>query len=201
VLAAAALAAGAAGCGDGDEEPRVTTLVESAEPLPQLPKDWTVHHNEDAGFAIGVPPGWKARDRGITTELRSPEALAAVSVAADRTREVIDAPLAEVATATISAPIPKLRDVEPGDPRPFRHSYDAVALRATGASVREDFRQRLLLVILRREDIVTFTVLAAHNAEEHRRFYEGEIERMIRSLRSRPIGSPARSAQGSEPSD
>lgn len=194
-LAATALAAGAAGCGEDEDTEPVTTPVESAERLPELPKGWSEHRNDDAGFAVGVPPGWMARDRGISTELRSPERLAAVSVAADRTGEVLAVPLEQLATATISGEIPGLRDIEPGEPRALRHRYDAVSLRAAGVAEPKDVRERLLLAIVRREGTVTFTVLAAHNAEENARFYEDEIERLIRSLRSRPIGPPAQSAQ------
>lgn len=195
-LGALLLAAGAAGCGADGDTAAVTTPVEAADPLPELPGGWSEHHNEDAGFAIGVPPGWRARDRGIGTELRSPERLAAVSVAADRTGEVLSVPLEQLATATISSEIPGLRDVEPGEPHPFRHRYNAVALTARGVAEPKGVRERLLLLIVRRDELATFTVLAAHNAEEHPRFYEDEIERMIRSLRGRPIGPPAQSAQG-----
>lgn len=192
------LATGAAGCGsDGDEEP-VAAPLETREPSPDLPRGWSVHQNEDAGFAIGVPPEWKARDRGIGTELRSPERLAAISVAADRTSEVLAIPLDQLATATIAGQIPGLSEVEPGEPRPLRHRYDAVQLRSRAVAERENVQERLLLAIVRRPEVVTFTILAAHNAEEHPRFYEDEIERMIRSLRSRPITSPATSAQESD---
>lgn len=195
LIAALALASLAVGCGEDADEAPPTAPVETADPLPELPAGWSVHANRDAGFALGVPPGWTARARGVRSELRSPERLAALAVTVDRTDEVLAAPLDELASATIAAEVPGLRDVEPGEPRPLRHRYEAVALRATGVAGDEDVPERLLLAVVRREGIATFTALAARNARRSPHLYARQMERAIRSLRSRPIVPPAQTAQ------
>lgn len=187
--AAVALSPLIAGCGDWGTT--TTSLpVETIEKSPDLPKGWTEHANKAVGFTIGVPPGWSVEDHGVRTELLSPEHLAAVSVTVDRTDEVLDVPLEELASATVSAGVPGLRQVKPGEPRPFEHRYDAVLLGATGVGGDKNVHERLQLAVLRREGIATFTVLAAENAKNHPHFYDKQIKQIIRSVRSRPITPP-----------
>ncbi len=180
-----------AGCGDDDETTTTTSRpVETAHELPELPPGWVEYVNRDGGYAVGVPPGWFAKRRGARTELLSPEQLASVVISIDRTDEVLDVPLDQLASATISSGSLGLTEVESSQPKPFKHRYDAYAVKATGFSDEANVEERLLLAVVRREGIATFTVLAAVNAENHPRFYEDEIERIISSLRSRPINSP-----------
>ncbi len=180
-----------AGCGEDDETTTAASRpVETADELPELPPGWTEYSNRDGGYEVGIPPGWFARRRGARTELLSPEQLASVAISIDRTDEVLDVPLEQLASATIASGSLGLTDVEPGEARPFGHRYDAFAVKATGFSDEANVEERLLLAVVRREGIATFTVLAAVNAENHPRFYEDEIERIIRSLRSRPINPP-----------
>jgi hypothetical protein len=190
LVAAASLVLPLGGCGS-DTTSTTSTAVETIEKPANLPAGWTRHTNKLAGFTVGVPPGWTIADRGQHGELRSPDQLAAVSISADRTNEVLDVPLDQLATATISAGVPGLRDVKPGSPRKFRGHYDAVALKATGVGGDQNVPERLLLVILRRPGIATFTVLAAENAKNHPHFYDTAIREIVRSLRSRPITPPS----------
>jgi hypothetical protein len=174
------------GCGD-DDTTTTSTTAETGDKLPKLPAGWTEYVNRDGGYAIGVPPGWFGKRRGARTELLSPEQLAALSVTVDRTNEVLEVPLEQLASATISSGGLGLEEVQPGNPMKWGHHYDAVAVKATGIGGEANVNQNLLLVVIRREGIATFTVLAAVNAENHPRFYKDEIKEMIRSLRSRPI--------------
>lgn len=175
------------GCGGGEGATTTSRPAETIEPSPRLPEGWAEHINRDAGFSIGVPPLWTAKARGTRSELGSPERLAAVTVTIDRTDEVREVPIDQLATATISAGVPGLSEVEPGEPRPIRHRYEAVKLRATGVGGDENVPEDLQLVVLRRRGIATVTVLAAVNANNHPKFYLDEIDKLIASIRTRPI--------------
>lgn len=185
----ALLAAGLiAGCGgDGADTTAAPAPVETADKLPALPAGWSGYQNRDGGYAIGVAPGWLAKRRAARTELISPEQLAAVSITVDRTDELLEVPLEQLASATISSRGLRLEEVDPREPEAFAHDYDAVAVKATGIGGEANVEQNLLLVVIRREGIATFTVLAAVNADSRPRLYRDEIRGMIRSLRSRPI--------------
>lgn len=186
-LAVVALALALGSCGsDDDVEPVAPRPAETREPLPELPGGWSVHRNRAAGFAVGVPPDWRARREGIRSTFRSPDRLAAVTIFADRTREALELPLDQFAVTAITSTA-GFRGLEPGEVRPFRHRYDAVAVEATGVAEDRGVRQHLLLVVLRRPELANFTVLAARNAERDTGRYVAEIERMIRSLRSRAV--------------
>jgi hypothetical protein len=94
LAAALAVAALIAGCGDdSDEEPASEPRQgESADSVPDLPRGWEVHSNQAAGFAFGLPPGWKARDRGTATEVRSFDELVVLRLLqADRTGQATEA--------------------------------------------------------------------------------------------------------------
>jgi hypothetical protein len=178
-----------AGCGDSGTT-TTTQPVETIDRPAKLPPGWYTWTNKQAGFTIGVPPGWSADNRGVRTELLSPEHLAAVSVTVDRTNEVLDKPLDQLASATIAVGVPGLRHVQPGEPKDFGGHYDAVLLKATGVGGDQNVKERLQLAVLRRPGIATFTVLAAENASDHPHFYDEQIKKIMRSLRSRPINPP-----------
>jgi hypothetical protein len=67
--AALAFAPALSGCGERDEPEPAATPVETSDPVPELPRKWSRHVNSRAGFAVGLPPGWSARDRraGLAT--------------------------------------------------------------------------------------------------------------------------------------
>lgn len=184
-MALLALLISACGSEEGDEP--TPDRVETAHQVPKLPEGWTVKRNAAAGFAIGVAPGWQARNDGISMTLRSPDRLVAATVVADRSDEAVEAELDELAETTITA-IGGIRDLEPGETRRFGHRYEAVAIEAGGVGGKRDVKQDILLVVLRRETLATFTVLVASNADEDTSAYEDDLRRMIRSLRSRPVG-------------
>lgn len=186
LVSTAVLALAAAGCGGEESEDPPPGPVETAEEVRNLPSGWSVHRNFDAGFELGVPPGWDARARGIRSTLRSPDRLVAATIFADRSNEAIELPLNDFAQAAIAG-IDGFDDLEPGEVRRFDHRYDAVAIEASGVERDSGVEQELLLVVVRREELATFTVLVARNAERDTGRYRDQIERMIRSLRSRPV--------------
>ncbi len=177
----------AAGCGSEESDEPVEAPVESAEPVPELPAGWTVNRNTNAGFGFGVPPGWTASNDGIRSTVRSPDKLVAATIVADRSNEALEFPLDEFAETAITG-VAGIRGLEPGQTRKYDHRYEAVVIDAEGVGGAKDIRQHVDLVVLRREDLVTFTVLVARNADEDTKIYDEDIRRMIASLRSRPPG-------------
>jgi hypothetical protein len=188
IAALALVALLGAGCGDDEEPAAPQRPAETVDQLPDLPPGWTAHVNHGAGFVIGVPPGWSAKDDGIRSLLRSPDRLVAATVTADRTDDALASPLTELASSTVSR-LPGVEDLEPGHPHRFDAPYDAVAVDATGIAGAKGVKQRFLLVVMRRDRLVNLTVLVARNAEQDTSFHSEAINRMLRSLRSRPVGA------------
>jgi hypothetical protein len=174
----------ASGCGeDGAESP--TRPRETADPLPKLPREWKRHVNRKGGFAIGVPPGWSAKDRGRDSLFRSGDRLVAVSVSADRGAGALALPVDEFAERVADA-LPRLKRLRAQRARPFKARYEASAVPATARAAGSGVPQRLLVVVQRREGLATYTVLVARNAKRGGRAHRDEIHRMLRSLRGRP---------------
>lgn len=183
----AALALGACG---SDSEPHTETSrpIERLDSLPRLPAGWGVHVNPSGGFAFALPPGWQARDSGTYTVVRSFDRLVAVSVGADRTREALTLPLGEFATRTLLALQGFEGELDPSEPRQLPHRYDAVAVEAEGTAERSGVAQRVQLVVMRRGGLATITVAIAANAIPAATPSELIAERMVETLRSRPVG-------------
>ncbi len=182
-----------AGCGDadGDEPQPPARPPETVDRVPDLPARWKVHVNGADGFAFGLPPGWKADDRSGSTLVRSYDRLVAVSITADRTNDALDTPLEPFATRALVT-LPGFEDqLEPGETRRFEHRYQGVAVAGTGTAVKSGVRQRLKLIVLRRDSLVTFTVVIAANRSEAAGASEAIAERLVRTLRSRPVGAAA----------
>jgi phage gp37-like protein len=182
-----------AGCGDeGNDEPAPAPRPpETADRVPDLPARWKVHVNSAGGFAFGLPPGWKAHDRDASTLVRSYDRLVAVSITPDRTNEALDTPLEQFATRALVA-LPSFEgQLEPGETRRFNHRYEAIAVAASGTDAESGVRQRLRLIVLRRDRLVTFTVLVAANRSGAAVASEAIAEQLVGTLRSRPIGAPA----------
>lgn len=183
IVLAIALAALVGGCGEKEEPP--PPPVETVDPLPKLPREWKRHVNRRAGFAIGVPEGWSARDRRSSSLLRSPDRLVAVSVSVDRGEGALALPVERFATRVADA-LSGFRRLKADRPRPFPARYEAAAVRATGRTKKDDVPQRLLVVVQRREGFATYAVLVAENAKLGANRHRDEIRRMVRSLRGRP---------------
>ena len=198
-LAVVAALVAIAGCNDDSDssapppEPETTPApgpAETAQHVPKLPPGWKVHANRPGGFAFGVPPGWKPRNTGSRTLVRSFDRLVSVEIAPDRTAAGLETPLDDFATRALAA-LPGFElQLEPGRTRRFRHRYPGVEARASGVAARSGVSLRVRLVVLRRDSIVTFTAVIAANSKAASRPAERLAERMLRTLRSRPVGTP-----------
>ncbi len=182
-----------AGCGGDDGGDGPPARRETVQQLPKLPSGWRHYVNRRAGFALGLPPGWKASLVKSSTLLRSPDHLVAVSISADRTDEALATPLGRYATETVKAlddlrptgEAPLYEDVKAGRPHHFRARYETVAIPATGKATKGRLAQRLLLVVMRRDHLATYPILVAANARRASPF-RGQVPRMLRTLRGRP---------------
>ena len=187
LLIAVALVA-VTGCGDSDDEPSggpEPTSVETAEPLPKLPPGWRDYRNRAGGFVLGLAPAWTARELGTRSLIQSPEQLVAVTISADRTDDAVALAPDASAIRTLEA-LTTFEGLRAGDPQPFRHRYDAIEVEASGTA--NGIRQRLSLVLLRREGFVVITALVAENAEQDARAQAATALRMLRTLRTQPVG-------------
>jgi hypothetical protein len=205
LLAAGALAAALGGCGE-KEEPEVRPPPrppERSERVPKLPSAWTEAGNEEQGFALGVPPGWKrgrdclphGRRPGATTVLCSPDKLVTLSVSADRSDEALElAPGAFAVRATKRLGEERYpRGLEAGRPRRFGTHYNGVVVRAQGKAAT-GVEQDVSVVVLRRAGIANFTAVIAANAGKPTGPAVGLAERGLRSLRSQPPRAGPRAA-------
>ncbi len=181
------LLSGCGGGGDDGPEP-VERPVEKADPPAKLPPGWRTLTNTAGGFTIGVPPGWTTKLRGTTTVLGSPDKLVAISATADRTDEALRAPLERFALGAAEA-LSGFENLKVEDSAQFKHRYQAVAVGATGTLAESGVKQKLLLVILRRDNLATYPVLAATNVGRRSPF-ASQIPGIVRSLRGRPVEVP-----------
>lgn len=193
--ALAALAVALSGCDDDSDDTATTTTTTTPQPrpeetfqeVPDLPPGWKVHANRAGGFALGVPPGWKPDDRQGSTQVRSFDRLVAVSITPDRTVEGLEIPLEDFATRTLAA-LPGFEgELDPGPSRRFKHRYNGNEVRAAGKADETGVRQQVRVVVLRRDEIVTFTAVMAVNAKPAAHASERLAERILGTVRSRPI--------------
>jgi hypothetical protein len=189
-LLLAGLFVAAAGCGGSEGESSAVdqpTEAETAQTLPELPRGWSEYRNAAGGFALGLAPGWRSREIGTRSLIRSPERLVALTISADRTDNALALEPGASAIRTLEA-LPGFEGgVDPGDPRPLRHRYQAVQVEATGTS--KGIRQRLRLVLLRRDDVAVITALVAENADQDAGAQAETALAMLRTLRTQPVGS------------
>jgi len=189
-LAAAVLLAGCGGDSDSPSPP--PRQAEKADSVPQLPKAWEVHTNRGGGFTFGLPPGWKARNHGTTTEVRSYDGLVVLSIAADRTTEALSVDPADAATRTLASLPGFERAPDPSEPRELEHEYVAYEADANARSAASGVEQDLTVVVLRREGAVSVTVLIAANADKRSRAARRIADRVVSTLRTQPPRGAAR---------
>ena len=194
VGAALALAVLAPGCGGDDEDEGASEPprpAETVDQVPDLPPRWEVHVNRAGGFAFGLPPGWKADDRRGSTVVRSFDRLVVVQITSDRTTEALETPLDEFATRALAALPGFEHKLEPSEPRKAKHRYEAVAVTATGKAAKSGVPERVRLIVLRRDRLVTFTVVIAANRARPAGASEAVAMALVRTLRSRPVVAAA----------
>jgi len=191
LLAAVALVLAACG-GGGDDDARPEPgprPVETAHKLPKLKRGWDPRVNRRAGIAIGEPPGWTTRNRGTTTILRSPDKLIAVTVTPDRTDDAHDIPLEQFAARTFVALSGFEGELRPSEPRPFKSRYPAVQVQGRGTAADTGVRQRLRVVVMRRDALVTVVAVIAEDARRADKVFSRNAVDAVRTIRTRPVGS------------
>ena len=185
LLAAALLSA----CGSDDPEPAPggERAVETAHELPKLPRGWTPYANAAAGFALGRPPGWAVRGEGIVTRMTAPDELVIVTISADRTGEALELDPGAYATQTLAALEGYKRPLEPSNPRPFPHRYEAVEARSSGVAAGTGVHQDVRTVVIRRDGLAVVTAVLAANAERAPAAEVTAALKALRTLRTRPV--------------
>jgi hypothetical protein len=189
LLLVAAIAVG--GCGGGSDSTEQTTTVqrhhaEDADPLPDLPQGWKPYLNRAGGFAVGLPPGWKASRKGTGSLIRSFDHLVAISISPDRTPDAQELPLDTFATRALVALPGVDADTQPSDPKRYDHHYDAVRSKYEAKDPTTGVKQRNSLIVIRRDHLVTFTILIAANADPQAEPAEEIARKVVATLRSQP---------------
>ena len=181
--------------GDSAETESLASPPETADPLPRLPRGWTRTANGAGGFALGVPPGWSAKEAGARTTLRAPGSAVVVRITADRTDEALDAELEEFAAriaerlagggvAEPVAPAPK--PVSPA-PKPGEGGYESAAVVFDRVGPPRGRGQRLEVVVVRRSQLAAYPVLIASDESVKPAQLDPIVNRLIGSLRGRPV--------------
>jgi hypothetical protein len=195
VLRAAALlivaAIVVAGCGGSDSTETTSTTTqrqhaEDADPLPDLPAHWKPYLNRAGGFAVALPPGWKASRQGTGSLIRSFDHLVAVSISPDRTPDAQSLGLDTFATRALLALPGVNAGTQPSDPKPYDHHYDAVQSKYEAKDQKSGVDQRNSLIVIRRDHLVTFTVLIAANADPQAKPAVEVARKVVATLRSQP---------------
>lgn len=189
LLAALLVALAFGGCGSDSTSVPPPRAEEPPGVLPRLAPGWKPHVNSFGGFAFGLPPGWEARNRGTATAVTSYDRLAAVSISADRTREALELPLEDFATRALAARSGYEDALNPGEPQEFEHRYAGVVAEAEGVAESTGVEQRVEAIVLRRSKLVTITIVIAVNALPEGVPSEAIAERMVETLRTRPVGA------------
>src|SRR5688572_11472323 len=118
LAAAFVLALGACGSDDEPQAPQVERQPETAEELPKLPRGYEPYISRVNGLALGRPPGWEARERGVATILTAPDELVVMSLSVDRTDPAVAADPRTLAVRTFSALTGYEGELDPSEPRP-----------------------------------------------------------------------------------
>ena len=183
-LLVAALLAGLAGAGCGEEDEFAGSpnpARERSDPPAQPPTGWRTFANRRAGFTLSVPPAWPARARGSATLIRSSDRLVAVTVAADRSEAARTTPPRRYALRTFRA-LPGFRNLKVNAVRKVEDSpYPSARVDGTGTLAERRQRQHITVAAFQRPHRVTYTVVAfsAGGAPA------AEIDLMLASLRAR----------------
>lgn len=172
--------------------------TETVDPPADIPDDWERVVNRQAGFSVGIPPGWseKRTPGGQGSVITSPDELVTVTITADRTRGALELPLDEFATRTAKAlgsdvvGEDQFEDLFVTSAAPFKAEYEASAVRASGRSARTGVEELILVTVVRRPDLASYVIVSRENAEKTSDVADrDDVKQIIRSLRGRPVGS------------
>jgi hypothetical protein len=190
IALAAAVAVGVGACGGGSGSTTIAGSVraeETVQKLPKLPPGWRTHRDTKVGYAIGLPPGWKATSQRRGVLIRSPDHLVAVTLAANRTPSVFETSPEKFAGRALGG-LPGFEvPLNPGKARPFNGTpLKAVQASASGSQAR-GLKENATLVVVRRDHLVNYTVAVLANAEQPGASVDRAVAlRMIRTLRDQP---------------
>ena len=201
-LMCVAVGSGCPGKSDQDSRPRQdTTRVETAEPLPPLPRGWRRTINARAGLSVGVPPAWTASEANGTTLVRSDDRALAIAIAADRSSDGRRLSPTEYLRRTVRA-LPGYRHLRLGAPRPLRNArYSAARVTATGTFAGTGVRQAVVIYALQRPPRVTYVLSAFRDARVRASRYDTTLRDMLRTFAALPPagqrtpGAPQRSGR------
>jgi hypothetical protein len=195
---AAAVAVTLGGCGGGGSTSTTTTNPgprETAQKLPKLPPGWQAHRDRTIGYAIGLPPQWKAGGHRRSVLIRSPDHLVAVTLTADRDPGTLAIPAPKFASQALGG-LPGFKvPLNPGKPKPFKGTpLEAVQASASGSQAG-GLKENATLVVLRRDHVVNYTVAVLENAKQAGADLDRAVAlRMIQTLRDEPPKNPAGAA-------
>jgi hypothetical protein len=189
-LAALTLVLALAACGSDEEvqPPEVQRQAETVDDLPKLPRGFEPHISRINGLALGRPPGWKATRKGVATFLIAPDKLVVMSLSADRSDEALAEGPETLAVRTFGALEGYEGVLDPSEPTPFKHEYDAYEVEGQGVSVKTGVRQNLRVIVLEREGATVVTAVVAENAKEKAPAEVRQALESLRTLRTRPVG-------------
>ncbi|MDO8211517.1 hypothetical protein [Conexibacter sp. CPCC 206217] len=139
--------------------------VAPAGPEPQLPRGWRRVRDPQAGFSVGLPPGWTSRRSDGTLVLRSRDRTLAIAVGADRSDPgKIAAPHTYAREAIES--LRGYRGLRSSPAREVQEApYPGALATATGTYADTGVKQAITLVALQRRGDATFTLLAFRSAQ------------------------------------
>jgi len=176
------------GCGSSEDpksEP-VERMDETADKLPGLERGYEEFVNREVGIALGRPPGWSAKARGVTTTLTAPDGLVSATISVDRTDDALKVDPKEFASRTAEL-VPGYKDaLKPSVPKPFKHPYKGAIAEAKGVAEKSGVRQRVRVVVLEREGVAVVTVVIAENVDRNASAEARQALASIETLRTRP---------------
>jgi hypothetical protein len=204
--ALAALAAAILGCGGSTTTVvSTTTIRETPDSVPKLPKPWRAPRARGQGLAFGVPPEWvvggpclgdankKKGKTGKTAHavvICSPNRLTTVSITADRSQKAMALTPEAFAQRTVQA-LDRRRyggTLHTEAPQPYGHHYDAASIDGRGHLKGRNFPSKVKVVVLRRDGLVNITAVIATNAERAAGMQSRLAERIVRTIRDQPSG-------------
>lgn len=174
------------GCGNSSERDAAATGRGSADAAAPLPRGWQRIGDAQAGFTLGLPPGWTSQVGSATTIARPEAGGVALSVSADGSKDGRkDTPekYLRVAIEHLNG----YRALRVGQPRPLKGlAYPAAMVTASGVFAQTGVPQEIQLYALRRPERVTFIISVFRSTDIAGSRYMGLVDRIVRSLRARP---------------
>lgn len=158
---------------------RVAPPPETADPLPELPREWSAETNAVGGFALGVPPGWSVKSTGGQTTLRSPGSSVVARITADRTEAAVNAGLEEYAEGL-------LEELGGPDEAAVELMRAPAGYERAAASGEGPGGRRLDVFVVRRSELAAFPILVASDRAVKRAELDPIEAVLVGSLRGRP---------------